>query len=217
MTRQLFPHSEKQAQNWAVFLMTNGLRAKQELQRNSVTEGILVGRNLSNYLKKGDRIQNFITTKMQDLQSYYQQEFSNFWAKSFPSKSYPPLPKKLDDLGLMEQLAMREESPELFQNLFKSDYSSMPVDVATRLRNNTLWAGDEVVLDKYGWTAKAKEMRGHIEEGRRLAMEKKIAETAERNRIREEQIKNKSTGFQGLAPLSQEQIMKARQEWGISP
>ncbi len=153
---------------------------------------------------------------MQDLQSYYQQEFSNFWAKSFPSKSCPPLPKKLDDLGLMEQLAMREESPELFQNLFKSDYSSMPADVATRLRNNTLWAGDEVVLDKYGWTAKAKEMRGQIEEGRRLAMEKKIAESAERNRIREEQIKNKPPGFQGLAPLSQEQIMKARQEWGIS-
>ena len=45
---------------------------------------------------------------------------------------------------------------------------------------------------------------------------KKIAESAERNRIREEQIKNKPPGFQGLSPLSQEQIMKARQEWGIS-
>ena len=46
---------------------------------------------------------------------------------------------------------------------------------SSRLRNNTLWAGDEVVLDKYGWTAKTKEMRGQIEEGRRLAMEKKIS------------------------------------------
>ena len=59
-------------------------------------------------------------------------------------------------------------------------------------------------------------MRGQIEEGRRLAREKKIAESAERNRNREEQIKNKPLGFQRLATLSQEQIMKARQEWGIS-
>ena len=153
---------------------------------------------------------------MQDLQAYYQQEFANFWAKSFPKKSCPPLPKKLEDLGLMEQLAMREESPELFQNLFKSDYSAMPSDVATRLRNNTLWAGDEVVLEKYGWTAKAKEMRAQIEEGKRLAVEKKIQEMAERNAAREKAIREKPTGFQGLAPLSPQAIAKAREKWGIS-
>ena len=33
---------------------------------------------------------------------------------------------------------------------------------------------------------------------------------------REKAIREKPTGFKGLAPLSQEQIMKARQEWGIS-
>ena len=52
-------------------------------------------------------------------------------------------------------MAMRSEAPELFQNLYRSDYSAMPADVATGLRNNQLWAGDEVVLEKYGWTAKA--------------------------------------------------------------
>ena len=153
---------------------------------------------------------------MQDLQAYYQQEFANFWAKAFPNESCPPLPKKLGDLGLMRQMALREENPELFQNLFKSDYSAMPSDVATRLRNNTLWAGDEVVLEKYGWTAKAQEMRAQIEEGRRLALEKKTQEMAERNRAREKAIREKPTGFKGLAPLTQEQIMRARQEWGIS-
>ena len=63
---------------------------------------------------------------MQDLQAYYQQEFANFWAKAFPNESCPPLPKKLEDLGLMRQMALREENPALFQNLFKSDYSEMP-------------------------------------------------------------------------------------------
>ena len=122
---------------------------------------------------------------MQDLQAYYQSEFATFWAKSFPNKSCPPLPKKLEDIGMLEQLAMRENAPELFQNLFRSDYSAMPSDVATRLRNNQLWAGDEVVLEKYGWTAKAKEMRAQIEEGQRLAMEQKIQEMKERNEARD--------------------------------
>ena len=162
--------------------------------------------------------QKLITTKtMQDLQAYYQQEFANFWNKSFPKESCPPLPKKLEDLGLSKQLALREENPELFQNLFKSDYSSMPSDVATRLRNNTLWAGDEVVLEKYGWTAKAREMRGEIEKAQQLILQKKIQESAERNEARAKAIREKPSGFQGLPPLTQDQIMRARQEWGINP
>ena len=167
-------------------------------------------------MKKGDKKQKLSTTKMQDLQAYYQQEFANFWAKSFPDKPCPPMPKKLDDLGMMAQMAMRSEAPVLFQNLYRSDYSAMPADVATRLRNNQLWTEDVEVLEKFGWTAKAKEMRGQIEEAQRLILEKKIQESAERNAKREEQIRNKPTGFRGLAPLTQAQIMKARQEWGIS-
>ena len=126
------------------------------------------------------------------------------------------MPKKLDDLGMLEQMAMRSEAPELFQNLYKSDYSAMPADVATRLRNNNLWVGDEEVLEKYGWTAKAKEMRAQIEEANNQIMKKRIQESAERNAQREKAIREKPSGFAGLAPLSQEQIMKARQEWGIS-
>ena len=41
------------------------------------------------------------------------------------------------------------------------------------------------VLEKFGWTAKAKEMRAQIAEGQRLAMEKKIQEMAERNAARD--------------------------------
>ena len=122
---------------------------------------------------------------MQDLQAYYQSEFANFWAKSFPKESCPPLPKKLEDLGLSKQLALREENPALFQNLFKSDYSAMPSDVATRLRNNQLWAGDEVVLEKYGWKQKAKEMRAEIERAQQQILDKKIQEMAERNAARD--------------------------------
>ena len=93
----------------------------------------------------------------------------------------------------------------------------MPADVATRLRNNTLWTEDVEVLEKYGWTAKAKEMRGQIEEAQNLILQKRIQESAERNAAREKAIREKPSGFAGLPPLSQDQIMRARQEWGISP
>ena len=167
-------------------------------------------------MKKGDKTQKLSTTKMQNLQSIYQEQFASFWANSFPNKPCPPMPKKLDDLGMMAQMAMREEAPELFQNLYRSDYSAMPADVATRLRNNTLWAGDEVVLEKYGWTAKAKEMRGQIEEAQRLIQEKKIQEMKAKNDARAKAIREKPSGFQGLAPLSPQDIAKAREHWGIT-
>ena len=51
-------------------------------------------------MKTGDKKQKLSTTKMQDLQAYYQQEFANFWAKAFPTKPCPAIPKKLEDLGL---------------------------------------------------------------------------------------------------------------------
>ena len=153
---------------------------------------------------------------MDNLQSTYQAQFATFWNKAFPNKSCPPLPKKLDDIGLIEQIALRENDPILFQNLFRSDYSAMPADVATRLRNNALWTEDIEVLEKFGWTAKAQEMRAQIEEGKRLALEKKTQEMAERNAQRDKAIREKPTGFKGLAPLSPEQIMRARQEWGIT-
>ena len=76
---------------------------------------------------------------MMDLQEQYQEQFATFWNKAFPQKKCPALPKKMDDLGLMAQVAMREEAPILFQNLFREDYNKIPCDTATRLRNGNLW------------------------------------------------------------------------------
>ena len=58
---------------------------------------------------------------MQDLQAYHQEQFANFWNKAFPNRTCPPLPTKLEDIGLMEQIAMKEEAPTLYQNLFRDD------------------------------------------------------------------------------------------------
>ena len=157
---------------------------------------------------------------MDNLQSTYQAQFATFWNKAFPNKSCPPLPKKLDDIGLMEQIALRENDPILFQNLFRSDYSAMPADVATRLRNNALWTEDIEVLEKFGWTAKATEMKAQVAEAERIILEKKIAEAKARNNERDRKLAE----YNKLDPMakmamnqpSPQAVEQARREWGIS-
>ena len=70
-----------------------------------------------------------------DLQATYQQQFSSFWSSAFPNKQCPPLPKKVEDINLMEQIALREKDPILYQNLFRDDYNKLPCDTANRLRD----------------------------------------------------------------------------------
>ena len=157
---------------------------------------------------------------MDNLQSTYQAQFATFWNKAFPNRSCPPLPKKLDDIGLMEQIALRENDPILFQNLFRSDYSAMPADVATRLRNNALWTEDIEVLEKFGWTAKATEMKAQVAEAERIILEKKIAEAKARNDERDRKLAE----YNKLDPMakmamnqpSPQAVEQARREWGIS-
>ncbi len=60
--RQLFPHSEKQAQCGLFIATKDGLGARVELLSNNVIEGIQIGNNLSNYTKKGEKL-NLFTTK----------------------------------------------------------------------------------------------------------------------------------------------------------
>ena len=155
-----------------------------------------------------------------DLQATYQQQFSSFWSEAFPNKQCPPLPKKVEDINLMEQIALRENDPILFQNLFRSDYSAMPADVATRLRNNALWTDDIEVLEKFGWTAKATEMRAQVAEAERIILERKVAEAAERNAERDRKLEayKNLDPMQKLAmnPPSPAAIAQAREQWGIT-
>jgi len=157
---------------------------------------------------------------MLDLQAQYQEQFSSFWSKAFPQKKCPALPKKMDDLGLMAQVAMREEAPILFQNLFREDYNKIPCDTATRLRNGNLWIEDIEVLEQHGWTAKASEMRAQVAEAEKLILEKKIAEGKARNDERDRKIKayNELSPEQKMAlhPPSEASIQQARRQWGIT-
>ena len=155
---------------------------------------------------------------MLELTSHYQGEFASFWSKSFPNKPCPPLPKQAEDLTIEQRTAMEMRNPVLYQNLFRSSYESLPCDTADRLQRNQLWVQDIPILEKHGWVAKANELRIQGEEGERLILEKRIAESQKR----QEQEQAKQQAYANL-PLghpmkqpTQESIQQARAMWGIS-
>ena len=151
-----------------------------------------------------------------DLQATYQQQFASFWSNTFPNKKCPPLPKKVEDINLMEQIALREKDPILYQNLFRDDYNKLPCDTANRLRNGNLWIEDIEILDKHGWTAKASELKAQVKEAEKQILENKIAEAKARNdeRYRKLALYQKLDPMQKLAmnPPSPEAIAQARKE-----
>ena len=125
----------------------------------------------------------------------------------------------MDDLGLMAQVAIRDEAPILFQNLFREDYN-IPSDTASRLRNGNLWIEDIEVLEQHGWTAKASEMRAQVAEAEKLILENKIVESKAKNdgRDRKQQAYNQLSPQQKMAlnPPSEASIQQARREWNIT-
>ena len=148
-----------------------------------------------------------------DLTAHYQTEFSSFWSKAFPNKPCPALPKSKEDLGLMEQLALQNENPILYQNLFRSGFESMPADTATRLREDRCWREDIPILREHGWEHKANQLEEQVTEAQRLILEKQILESQERQKVQQQQRESINPYTQ---PLSPETIARTRREWGIS-
>ena len=45
-------------------------------------------------------------------------DFANWWTRTFPGTQCPALTKKLEQLGLSARMALEQDNPILFQNLF---------------------------------------------------------------------------------------------------
>ena len=116
----------------------------------------------------------------------------------------------------MEQLALQNENPALYQNLFRSSYESMPADTATRLRANSCWVEDIPILREHGWEHKANELQAEVDEGTRMIMEKKIAESQAKQKADQERIRAYQELPLAAKPLDPEAIAQARRQWGIT-
>ena len=156
------------------------------------------------------------------MQSPHLNSFIDFWNSNFNSPC-PPLPKKTSDLNLTELEQLRiYDGGKLYQNLFRTslDSGKLPADLEKRLRENRIWVEDENRLREHGWEAAANEILEAKVKFQKDQLDKATAESAARTAQREKELE----AYKNLDPMaklamnppSQEAIMRARQQWGIS-
>ena len=126
------------------------------------------------------------------------------------------LPKKGDKLDLAYEIAMKEINPALYQNLMSPSPDDLPADVAKRFKQGLMWIDDLQAYRDCGFSGTARQIEDAIAEAQTQKMINETEAMRKRNEARDKAIREKPPGFKGLAPLTQDQIMKARQEWGIS-
>ena len=148
------------------------------------------------------------------------ESFNQFWIDN-SSEEVPPMPKKASDMSITMQEKMRMTNPKLYQNLFKVDLDSgmLPADLEMRLRNNALWVEDADRLRKYGWEFESQRIEQAREQYKQEKMLKEIEESKQRQKVAEQ----KREAWQNMnlmermaaEPLTQDQILRNRQRYGV--
>ena len=126
------------------------------------------------------------------------------------------VPKKGDKIAVAYELAMKEINPHLYQNITAPDPDDLPADVAKRYKQGLMWVDDLNAYEKCGFTGTASNIRKAMEQAQQELIAKKTAEMKARNDARDEAIRNRPKGMQGMPPLSPEAIARARAQWGIT-
>ena len=126
------------------------------------------------------------------------------------------VPTPGEPMGMTYEIAMKELDPYLYQNLTSPKSSSLKADVRSRYEKGIMWTSDLEEYQKKGFTGVAKNIAIEMDKAREMMEQQKLKEMTERNNKRDEEIRNKKPGLQGLPPLSPESIARARAEWGIT-
>ena len=71
----------------------------------------------------------------------YTGRFADFMSKTFPNATCPPLPKKASDLPATIEMALQNEDPALYQNLFGGKSGALPADVQIDLIKTAYFQG----------------------------------------------------------------------------
>ena len=129
---------------------------------------------------------------------------------------YNKLPKKGDDIPLAYEIAMKEFNPHLYQNIMSPDPDNLPVDVAKRYKQGLMWTSDLQAYEENGFTGTASNIRKEMDQARQMMIDQQTAEMKARNDARDEYHRNRPKGMQFGDPLTPEQIMNAREKWGIT-
>ena len=144
-------------------------------------------------------------------------EYVEFMKKNFPQKKIGKMPKSEKDLDLTVRIEMENSAPHLLQRIINpKPAETLPADVLDRYNKNMLWVEDIPVYRQAGMTGLAANMQRDVYEANKQIFEAKIAEQKAKNDAVAKFHRDRPKGMQHMPPLSQEQIMQARERWGIT-
>ena len=148
------------------------------------------------------------------------QEFVSTFHNLFPGVQVPPMPKKPGELGLSAEMAIRQNNPALWQNMFGGQGAPLPADIQQRLLNGQVFPEDASALRAAHMDAYAAEADQH----RQTIIDRAREATRAREKaIYEQQVQRsneyRSMGLLGrmaASPVSERAAAQARAAWGIS-
>ena len=148
-------------------------------------------------------------------------DFANWWTRTFPGTQCPALPKKPEQLGLSARMALEQDNPILFQNLFGGMGSTnLPADTVMRRNSGQLQGSDIPHLRAAGLEFEAQQLEQQVQQ----QMDQRIADQALSSRENYQQAMARSAQWSemgilqrlGHEPLTPEQIADNRRRYGIT-
>ena len=148
------------------------------------------------------------------------QEFVSTFQNLFPGVQVPPMPKKPGELGLSAEMAIRQNNPALWQNMFGGQGAPLPADIQQRLLNGQVYPEDAAALRAAHMDAYAAEADQH----RQTIIDRAREATRAREKAIYEQQVQRSNEFRSMgllgrmaaSPVSERAAAQARAEWGVS-
>ena len=148
--------------------------------------------------------------------------FANWWATEMKGQACPPVPRKLSELSMTAQMAMRSTKPELYTALFAGgkDAVRLPADVSVRLSSGQLQAGDAGALRAAGYEQQAQqcERLGQMQQDQRL-VDQSLASREHYQQEMQRTAEWQQMGVlerMGHQPLTPEQIAANRRRYGVT-
>ena len=147
-------------------------------------------------------------------------DFANWWTRTFPGTQCPALPKKPEQLGLSARMALEQDNPILFQNLFGGlGSTNLPADTVMRRNSGQLQASDIPHLRAAGLEYEAQQLE---QQSQRL-MDQRLADQALSSRENYQEAMARSSQWSemgifkrmGHQPLTPQQIADNRRRYGI--
>ena len=148
-------------------------------------------------------------------------DFANWWTRTFPGTQCPALLKKPDDLGLSARMALEQDNPILFQNLFAGVGSTnLPADTVMRRNSGQLQGSDVPHLRAAGLEYEAQQLEQQVQR----QMDQRMADQALSSRENYQQAMARSKAWSdsgilarmGHTPLDPQVIAENRRKWGIT-